>query len=60
MLVWQPPGRVVLVVVLVVVVVVVGTGTGAQRRLVDFTVTAWVPNWSCTVAVGWAFRHFTL
>ena len=59
-LVWQLPGCVVLVVLLVVVVVVVGTGTGAQRRLVDLTVTWCVPNWSTTVAVGAAFAHFTL
>jgi hypothetical protein len=61
-LVWQLPGCVVLVLVVLVllVVVVVGTGTGAQRRLVDLTVTLWVPNWSCTVAVGDAFAHLTL
>jgi len=46
--------------VVVLVVVVVGTGTGAQRRLVDLTVTWWLPNWSTTVAVGAAFAHFTL
>ena len=48
------------VVVVVVLVVVVGAGSGAQRRLVPFTVTWCVPNWSWIVAVGVAFGHVTL
>jgi len=51
---------VVVLVVVVDVVVVDVPATGAQRRLIDLTCTACVPNWSDTVAVGVALGHFVL